>query len=137
MHSPSAELIQALVELKRRNPRFGCPRIAQQINKAFGINIDKDVVQRILATHYRPDPGDGGPSWLTFLGHTKDSLWSIDLFRCESILLKSHWVFVVMDHVYMPHHRIWRPCRRCVRCRFVSDVQRCHFIPRRSEIPQL
>ena len=27
----------------------------------------------------------------------KDSLWSVDLFRCESILLKSHWVLVVMD----------------------------------------
>jgi putative transposase len=31
------------------------------------------------------------------LGHTKDSLWSIDLFRYESILLKSHWVLVIMD----------------------------------------
>jgi putative transposase len=94
---PSPELIQAIVELKRRNPRFGCPRIAQQINKAFGTEIDKDVVRRILATHYRPHPGDSGPSWLTFLGHAKDSLWSIDLFRCESILLQSHWVLVVMD----------------------------------------
>jgi putative transposase len=37
------------------------------------------------------------PSWLTLLGHTKNSLWSIDLFRCESILLKSHWVLVIMD----------------------------------------
>lgn len=94
---PSPELIQAIVELKRRNPRFGCPRIAQQINRAFGTDIDKDVVRRILATHYRPHPSDSGPSWLTFLGHTKDSLWSIDLFRCESILLQSHWVLVVMD----------------------------------------
>jgi putative transposase len=95
---PSPELIQAIVRLKQRNPRFGCPRIAQQINKAFGTNIDKDVVRRILAIHYRPVPGGGGqPSWLTFLGHTKDSLWSIDLFRCESILLQSHWVLVVMD----------------------------------------
>jgi len=94
---PSAELIQAIVELKRRNPRFGCPRIAQQINMAFGVNIDKDIVRRILANHYRSDPDGVGPSWLTFLGHTKDSLWSIDLFRCESILLKSHWVLVVMD----------------------------------------
>jgi transposase InsO family protein len=42
-------------------------------------------------------PGDNDPSSLTFLGHTKDSLWSIDLFRCESILLNSHWVLVVMD----------------------------------------
>ena len=26
-----------------------------------------------------------------------DSLWSVDLFRCESILLRSHWVLVVID----------------------------------------
>src|ERR1019366_8702170 len=32
---PSAELIAAIVELKRRNPKFGCVRIAQQIAYAF------------------------------------------------------------------------------------------------------
>ena len=94
---PSDELISAVVELKRRNPSYGCLRIAQQINLAFGISIDKDVVRRILAVHFPRDSGGDGPSWLTFLGHTKDSLWSVDLFRCESILLKSHWVLVVMD----------------------------------------
>jgi putative transposase len=94
---PSQELINTIVELKRRNSRFGCPRIAQQINKAFGLNIDKDMVRRVLEKHYRPHPNDNGPSWLTFVGHAKDSLWSIDLFRCESILLKTHWVLVVMD----------------------------------------
>jgi len=94
---PSPKLIQAIVELKRRNARFGCLRIAQQINKTFGINIDKDIVRRVLAAHYRPGSNDDGPSWLSLLGHTKDSLWSIDLFRCESILLKSHWVLVIMD----------------------------------------
>jgi putative transposase len=45
---PSQALIQAIVEMKQRNPRFGCPRIAQQINKAFGTNIDKDVVRRVV-----------------------------------------------------------------------------------------
>jgi putative transposase len=94
---PSQNLIQAIVELKQRNPRFGCRRIAQQINKAFDVQIDKDIVRRVLAKHYHPTPGDNGPSWLSFLGHMKDSLWSIDLFRCESILLKSHWVLVIMD----------------------------------------
>ncbi len=94
---PSPELIQVIVEMKRRNSRFGCPRIAQQISKTFGIEIDKDVVRRVLAKHYRPDSGGSGPSWLTFIGHMKDSLWSVDLFRCESITLKSHWVIVVMD----------------------------------------
>jgi hypothetical protein len=94
---PSKELIQAIVEMKMRNPRFGCPRIAQQINFAFGADINKDIVRRVLAKHYRPSSGGNGPSWLTFLGHMKDSLWSVDLFRCESILLRSHWVPVVMD----------------------------------------
>src|SRR6202521_6301116 len=47
--------------------------------------------------HYRPVSGAGGPSWLTFLGQVKDSLWSIDLFRCESVTLRTHWVLVVMD----------------------------------------
>ena len=51
----------------------------------------------MLARHFRPDPRDRGSSWLTSLGHTKDSLWSLDLFRCESLILKSHWVMVVMD----------------------------------------
>jgi hypothetical protein len=95
---PSAELIAAIIELKRRNPRFGCVRIAQQISHAFGVDIDKDVVRRVLAKHYRPgDSGTNGPSWLTFIAQTKDSLWSLDLFRSESILLRSHWVLVVMD----------------------------------------
>jgi len=94
---PSPEIIEIIVEMKRRNPRFGCPRIAQQIAHAFGIEIDKDVVRRVLAKYYRPVPGDDGPSWLTFLGHLKDSLWSVDLLRCESILLKTHWVMIVMD----------------------------------------
>src|SRR5712671_6208858 len=42
---PAKELIDAVVEMKRRNPRWGCPRIAQQIALAFGIEIDKDVVR--------------------------------------------------------------------------------------------
>jgi transposase InsO family protein len=61
----AGQALVAIVSMKQRNPRYGCPRIAQQINAAFG--------------------------------HAKDSLWSIDLFRCESILLKSHWVLLVMD----------------------------------------
>jgi transposase InsO family protein len=34
---------------------------------------------------------------LSFIGHTRNSLWSVDLFRCESIVLRSYWVLVVMD----------------------------------------
>ena len=73
--------------MKRRNPRFGCRRIAQQIAETFGIDIDKDVVRRVLATHYQLKVNDDGPSWLTFLSQAMVSLWSLDVFRAESILL--------------------------------------------------
>jgi transposase InsO family protein len=86
-----------IVELKARNPRFGCPRIARIIAQTFGIDIDKNVVYRVLAKHYHPVPGGTGPSWLSFIGHAADSLWSVDLFRCESIVLRSYWVLVVID----------------------------------------
>jgi transposase InsO family protein len=61
------------------------------------LGIRHRQVRRVLARHYRPESGSNGPSWLTFLGHSKDSLWSVDLFRCESMILRSHWVMVVMD----------------------------------------
>ena len=76
---PTKELIDAVIEMKRRNRTWGCKRIAQQIALAFGVDIDKDVVLRILAMHFRPEAGSGGPSWLSFIGHAKDSLWSLDL----------------------------------------------------------
>jgi putative transposase len=95
---PSQEVIAAVVDMKQQNPSWGCPRIAQQITLAFGISIDRDVVRRILAARYEPKPDSTGPSWLTVLGHAKDSLWSVDLFRCESAVLQTYWVLVVMDH---------------------------------------
>jgi putative transposase len=94
---PDDALIQAIVELKSRNPRFGCPRTARIISQTFGIDADKNVVYRVLAKHDRSAPGRTGPSWLSFIGHTTDSLWSVDLFRCESTVLRSYWVLVVMD----------------------------------------
>ena len=49
---PSDELIAAIIEMKRRNPRFGYQRIAEQIAHAFGVDIDRDVVRRVLAKHF-------------------------------------------------------------------------------------
>ena len=94
---PGQDVVAAVVDMKQRNPTWGCPRIAQQIALAFGISLSKDVVRRILAVRHQPRPESAGPSWLTLLGHTKDGLWSLDLFRCESVVLRTHWVLVVMD----------------------------------------
>src|ERR1700751_1734586 len=53
---PTKDLIDAVVGMKQRNRTWGCKRIAQQIALAFGVDIDKDVVRRILSIHFpRPD----------------------------------------------------------------------------------
>jgi putative transposase len=49
---PDLDVIRAVVDMKQRNPTWGCPRIAEQITLAFGIPINKDVVRRILALYY-------------------------------------------------------------------------------------
>jgi putative transposase len=94
---PSRDLIDAVVEMKRCNQYFGCRKTAEQISNAFGIELNKDVVQWILIRYYRPGPVGGGPSCLSTIGQARDRLWSVDLFRPESILLRSFWDMVVMD----------------------------------------
>jgi hypothetical protein len=63
--------------MKQRNPRYGCPRVPQQINPAFGLELDKDTVRRVLAIHHKPDFSMRGPSRVTTLGQAKDSLKSL------------------------------------------------------------
>jgi len=127
---PNKDLIEAVVAMKQCNPSWGCPRIAQQISLAFGVEIDKDVVRRVLSLHFRPELDSEGPSWLTFLGHAKDSLWSCDLFRCESATLRTCWVLVVMDQftrriIGLASTAVslmeWR-CAGCSIARFVGTV---------------
>lgn len=76
------------------------PRPVLYNNNRVASKAMQTIIQlfvHIFVTFVNPKSGCGGPSWLTFLGHIKDSLWSVDLFRCESILLRSQWVLVVMD----------------------------------------
>src|SRR3989442_2105046 len=92
--------------MKRRNPTWGGLRIAQQIALAFGIPITKDVVRRILAVRYQPEPDSAGPPWLPVLGHPKDSLWGLDLFRCETALLRTHRVLVLIGPFILRIHGV-------------------------------
>ena len=107
---PSDDLVRMIVEMKKRNTRFGCPRIAQQINKAFGLNIDKDVVRRVLVKHYRPKPSDGGPSWLTFFRHTVEK--PSEHFAFPAQLHASTHRFEPDRHwpAHTPDYRLWH-CR--------------------------
>ena len=85
---PSEEIVRAIVETKRRNPLFGCPRIALIITTTFGVEVDKDVVRRVLAKHLRPTPGGDGPSWTSSHGESSDLLSTLAMWtawRCANV----------------------------------------------------
>ena len=106
---PSAQLIAAIVDMKRRNPKFGNVRIAQQIAHIFGVDIDKDVVRRVLAKHYRPDDsGPNGRSWLTLIAQARDSLWSRRPVPLRIHLAPQFLGAAGHGCVHPPHHRFWR-----------------------------
>lgn len=105
---PSKELIDAIVEFKRRNPRVGCPRIAQEIAHAFGINIDKDIVRRGAREARSTRSGNR---------------WSVlaELYRAyEGQPVERRFVLLRIDspaqplghggdgRVHTPDHRLWR-----------------------------
>ena len=117
--------------MRKNWKRFGCPPIARIISQTFGVDIDKNVVHRVLSKHYRPVSGGTGPSWLSFIGHKTHSLWSVDLFRCESIVLRSYWVLVVIDQFtrrlvgFGVHWAVWSrasPCAACLTQRFTRKA---------------
>ena len=74
--SQDQALIDLVIDMKNRNPSFGYGRISMQIFEAFGISISRYAVGRILCINKHNLPTGDGPSWLTFIGHVKDSLWS-------------------------------------------------------------
>jgi putative transposase len=47
-------MVAAVVDMKRRNPSWGCPRIAQQIGLAFGILMNKDLAMMSLMERDQP-----------------------------------------------------------------------------------
>ena len=69
--SPDQALINLIIEMRNRNPLVGYGRISMQIYQAFGIEISRFAVGRILRKHFDTSNPVNGPSWLTFIGHMK------------------------------------------------------------------
>ncbi len=105
---PKKELIEAVVAMKRRNPNWGCPRIAQQIALAFSVEIDKDVVRRILSVHYRP--GSLGRSFLAYVSRPHEGQFVELRFIPMRIGNAENTLGSRCDGpIYAANHRLWRP----------------------------
>jgi hypothetical protein len=105
---PDKELINAVVVMKRRNPNWGCPRIAQQIALAFGVEIDKGC-----------GPSDPKRSLPAGIGFGRSLLAHLSRPH-EGQFVELRFVPLRIRNlenplgagrngsIYAPHHRVWR-----------------------------
>ena len=54
---PSVELIQAIVELKVAHPALWLPQNRSTDQRGIETDVDKDLVRRVQAAHYRIESG--------------------------------------------------------------------------------
>ncbi len=120
---PTKELIDAVLEMKRRNGTWGCKRIAEQIALAFGVDIDKDVVRRILTTHFYPEAGSGGPSWLSFIGKRERLTVVVGFISMRVRNISNLLGFGRDGSIYATHRRLRRSPRRGRWTGVVQNVQ--------------
>jgi transposase len=84
--------IEALiVQLKREHPGWGAPKIREKLRRKHN-DVQTPAISTVHAVLDRH-----GLATCAVMEQTKDSLWSLDLFRSESILLRSHWILVALD----------------------------------------
>ena len=49
---PCAQLIKLVIDIKVKNPRYGCERIAFLVSELLGEKVDDQTVRRILRRHW-------------------------------------------------------------------------------------
>ena len=85
--APSSSSNRAILDSGARGLRI--------ISQTFGVDIDKNVVHRGAGETLSSSPGRNRALVVVVRRHTTDSLWSVDLLRCASIVLQRDWVRVV------------------------------------------
>jgi hypothetical protein len=133
---PSHEVMGAVVDMKQRNPTWGCPRIAQQITLAFGIPIDKDLV-----AHSRCSvPAGTRLGWAVLAhgprsreGQSMESRLVSMRIGCPADTLDSRRD----GPLHASYRRLWRAARRGGWRRVVPDVQSSDSLPHPADIRQL
>src|SRR5262249_15783311 len=120
---PTKELIDAVLEMKRRNCTWGCKRIAEQIALAFGVDIDKDVVRRD-SRNTLPSGSRIGRTVLAFLYRERERLAVVVGFIPMRIgNLTNVLGFGRGGSIYATHRGLCRSPRRGGWPSIVSDVQ--------------
>ena len=122
---PSEALIQAIVELKSRNPRFGCPRMRASSRTRSGSNRQERRLPRAVETL---SPRPGWPRAVMVVVHRTHERQPVERGPLSMRVHRAPELLGARGHG--PIHASPRRSRRAPRCgqwrRHLPDVQRRH-----------
>src|SRR6266850_766165 len=134
---PSHEVVAAIVDMKRRNPSWGCPRIAQQI--AFGLRYSHQ--QGCGAAYSRRSVPAGTRLGWAVLAHgprSRERQSVESRFVSMRIGRPAHPLGSHRDgSMHASHRGLWRASRNRGWCGAVPDIQSSDARPHPADIRQL
>jgi transposase InsO family protein len=88
---------ELVLRLARENPRWGHPRIADELLK-LGLHISPSTVRRVLlAAGLKPAPRRAGRAWREFLRQQAATTLACDFFTVETLTLRRYYVLFFIE----------------------------------------
>ncbi|MCP4982282.1 MAG: transposase family protein [Gammaproteobacteria bacterium] len=109
---------QQLLIVTRARQR--APKLNALDRIVFGLDINKDIVRRVLAQHYRPPPNGSSPSWLTFLGHALCRMFN------QAIKNQSAPKYLSSNHDPLFTYHRWRANLRILE---IEEIKTVPYVP--------
>ena len=91
------ELGELIVEMARKNPRWGCMRIKGEL-QGLGYRVGVTTIRTILRrAGVGPAPRRDGPTWPEFLKAQADGILACDFFTVETVFLRTLYVLFFIE----------------------------------------
>jgi putative transposase len=91
------QLVVLIIEMARRNPRWGCMRIKGEL-QGLGHRVGATTIRTILRRGgINPAPRRDGPSWREFLSAQARGIVACDFFTVETVFLRTLYVLFFIE----------------------------------------
>jgi transposase InsO family protein len=93
----SVEVKQLILSMKNNNLYWGNKKIQGELLK-LGISLDKKTIRNIIDHYRRREKIKKSLGWKQFLSAQANSIYAMDFFTIDTILLQRYYIFFIIHH---------------------------------------